>query len=127
MTRSVTASVRATLPLPPHWATSRPPGFKLRARRSKRRFRFLSWKKMMKWIFTWLLLTSSLVARGADVVRLEDMLASAAIGYAASAIDTPPETYANVARITLDALGAYADDVRAARQIKGGIPVKPAA
>jgi len=54
-------------------------------------------------------------------------MAHAAIGYAASAIDTPPETYANVARITLDALGAYADDVRSARQIKGGIPVKPAA
>jgi len=54
-------------------------------------------------------------------------MAHAAIGYAASAIDAPPETYANVARITLDALGAYAADVRAARQIRGGIPVKPAA
>ena len=54
-------------------------------------------------------------------------MAHAAIGYAASAIDTPPETYANVARITLDALGAYAEDVRASRQIKGGIPLKPAA
>ena len=54
-------------------------------------------------------------------------MAHAAIGYAASGIDSPPETYANVARITLDALGAYAADVRAARQIKGGIPVKPAA
>jgi len=42
-------------------------------------------------------------------------------GYAASGIDSPPDTYANVARITLDALGAYAEDVRAARQIKGGI------
>jgi 3-methyl-2-oxobutanoate hydroxymethyltransferase len=54
-------------------------------------------------------------------------MAHAAIGYAASGIDSPPETYANVARIALDALGAYAEDVRAARQIKGGIPVKPAA
>ena len=54
-------------------------------------------------------------------------MAHAAIGYAASAIDAQPETYANVARITLDALGAYADDVRAARQIKGGIPIRPAA
>jgi 3-methyl-2-oxobutanoate hydroxymethyltransferase len=34
-----------------------------------------------------------------------------AIGYAATAIDVPPETYANVARTTLDALGAYAADV----------------
>jgi 3-methyl-2-oxobutanoate hydroxymethyltransferase len=52
-------------------------------------------------------------------------MAHAAIGYAASAIDTPPDTYANVARIALDALGAYAADVRASRQIKGGIPVRP--
>jgi 3-methyl-2-oxobutanoate hydroxymethyltransferase len=54
-------------------------------------------------------------------------MAHAAIGYAASAIDSPPETYANVAKITLEALGAYAEDVRAARQIKGGIPVRPVA
>jgi 3-methyl-2-oxobutanoate hydroxymethyltransferase len=53
-------------------------------------------------------------------------MAHAAIGYAATALESKTETYANVARITLDALGAYADDVRAARQIKGGIPVKPA-
>jgi 3-methyl-2-oxobutanoate hydroxymethyltransferase len=53
-------------------------------------------------------------------------MAHAAIGYAASAIESKTETYANVARITLEALGAYAEDVRAARQIKGGIPVKPA-
>jgi 3-methyl-2-oxobutanoate hydroxymethyltransferase len=32
-----------------------------------------------------------------------------------------------VAQLTLDALSAYADDVRSARQIKGGIPLKPAA
>lgn len=54
-------------------------------------------------------------------------MAHAAIGYAASAIDAQPDTYANVAAIALDALTAYADDVRNARQIKGGIPVKPAA
>jgi 3-methyl-2-oxobutanoate hydroxymethyltransferase len=53
-------------------------------------------------------------------------MAHAAIGYAASAIDGKPETYANVAQITLDAITAYADDVRSARQIKGGIPVKKA-
>jgi 3-methyl-2-oxobutanoate hydroxymethyltransferase len=42
-----------------------------------------------------------------------------AIGYAASALEAQTESYANVARITLDALTAYADDVRAGRQIKG--------
>jgi 3-methyl-2-oxobutanoate hydroxymethyltransferase len=53
-------------------------------------------------------------------------MAHAAIGYAASALDSKTETYANVARITLDAITAYAGDVRAGRQIKGGIPVTPA-
>ena len=48
-------------------------------------------------------------------------MAHAAIGYAASALDSKIEAYANVARITLDAITAYAEDVRAARQIKGGI------
>ncbi len=52
-------------------------------------------------------------------------MANAAIGYAASTIDNPPDTYAHVAKIALDAISAYAADVRAARQIKGGIPVKP--
>jgi len=47
-------------------------------------------------------------------------MATAAIGYAASGLDHPPETYANVARISYDAISAYAEDVRAARQIKGG-------
>ncbi len=50
-------------------------------------------------------------------------MAHAAIGYAASAVDDPPDTYANVARTTLDALTRYADDVRAARQLPGGLPV----
>jgi 3-methyl-2-oxobutanoate hydroxymethyltransferase len=50
----------------------------------------------------------------------------AAIGYAASALDSKTETYANVAQITLEAISAYAEDVRAGRQIKGGIPVAPA-
>ena len=48
---------------------------------------------------------------------------NAAIGYAASSIDNPPDTYAHVAQIALDAITAYSADVRAARQIKGGIPV----
>lgn len=50
-------------------------------------------------------------------------MAHAAIGYAASGIDDPPETYANVARVAFEALTAYAGDVRAGRQIKGGIPL----
>lgn len=52
-------------------------------------------------------------------------MAHAAIGYAASAIDSGIENYANVARIALEAISAYAGDVRAARQIKGAVPVKP--
>ena len=51
-------------------------------------------------------------------------MAHAAIGYAASVLDKPPETYAHVAPIALQALAAYADDVRGGRQIKGGIKVK---
>ncbi|MDB5790386.1 MAG: panB [Massilia sp.] len=54
-------------------------------------------------------------------------MAHAAIGYAASNLDAPADTYANVARITHEAITAFAGDVRAARQIKGGIPVTPAA
>lgn len=50
-------------------------------------------------------------------------MAHAAIGYAAACIDSPPETYANVARTALDALEQYASDVRAGRQIKGGRPI----
>lgn len=42
-------------------------------------------------------------------------LALAAIGY----LDSPVEQYANVAKIAHDALSAYAEDVRAGRQIKG--------
>ena len=51
-------------------------------------------------------------------------MANAAIGYAASSIDNLPETYAHVAQTALDALTALCEDVRAGRQIKGGIPVK---
>ena len=50
-------------------------------------------------------------------------MAHAAIGYAAACIDSPPDTYANVARTTLAALEQYAADVRAGRQIKGARPV----
>jgi len=47
-------------------------------------------------------------------------LVNAAIGYAASALDNESDSYANVARIAFNAIGAYAGDVRAGRQIKGG-------
>jgi 3-methyl-2-oxobutanoate hydroxymethyltransferase len=46
-------------------------------------------------------------------------MALAAIGYGASNLDQPRENYANVARITFDAIKAYVEDVRAERQIKG--------
>jgi len=49
-------------------------------------------------------------------------MAHAAIGYAASNLDSKAETYANVAKITLDALSAYAEDVRAGRHLKGQRP-----
>ena len=54
-------------------------------------------------------------------------MAHAAIGYGASFLESKTETYANVAKVTLEALTSYAADVRGARQIKGGIPVKPQA
>ncbi len=50
-------------------------------------------------------------------------MVTAAIGYAASAIDGAPDTYVNVASQTLEAMTRYADDVRSARQLPGGIPV----
>lgn len=46
-------------------------------------------------------------------------MAHAAIGYAASWIDSQAETYANVARISLQALEDYVQDVRSGRQLKG--------
>ncbi len=48
----------------------------------------------------------------------------AAIGYGVKHLDEEIETYANVARITLDAITAFGKDVRAARQIKGAVPLK---
>ena len=51
-------------------------------------------------------------------------MAHAAIGYAARHLDEDIETYANVASITFDAITAFSEDVRAARQIKGGSPIK---
>jgi 3-methyl-2-oxobutanoate hydroxymethyltransferase len=45
-------------------------------------------------------------------------MAHAAIGYAETWIDSKAESYANVAKTTLDALSALIADVRAGRQIK---------
>ena len=45
-------------------------------------------------------------------------MAHAAIGYAETWIDSKGESYANVAKVTLDALTALIADVRAGRQIK---------
>ena len=46
-------------------------------------------------------------------------MAHAAIGYGSSNLGKANDQYANVAQITFDALSAYAEDVRAPRQIKG--------
>jgi len=46
-------------------------------------------------------------------------MAHAAIGYGISWLDSNSETYAHVASIALGALAAYAEDVRAGRQLKG--------
>ena len=42
-----------------------------------------------------------------------------AVGYLAVALDDTTDRYANVARVTFDAIKRYAEDVRAARQIRG--------
>ena len=46
-------------------------------------------------------------------------MAHAAIGYGTSWLDSNAETYAHVGSIALAALAAYAEDVRAGRQIRG--------
>jgi 3-methyl-2-oxobutanoate hydroxymethyltransferase len=46
-------------------------------------------------------------------------MANAAIGYGINWLNAEAETYAHVASIALGALAAYAEDVRAARQLKG--------
>jgi 3-methyl-2-oxobutanoate hydroxymethyltransferase len=51
-------------------------------------------------------------------------MAHAAIGYAAGSADSTADNYANVAKITLEAIGAYAEDVRAGRHIRGQVPPK---
>jgi 3-methyl-2-oxobutanoate hydroxymethyltransferase len=52
-------------------------------------------------------------------------MAHAAIGYAAAVLDEAPETYAHVAQVTMDALLAVAEDVRAGRHIKGDAAARP--
>lgn len=42
-----------------------------------------------------------------------------AIGYTAAALDDQADRYANIARVALEAIGLYSDDVRAGRQIRG--------
>ena len=42
-----------------------------------------------------------------------------AIGYTAAALDDNADRYANVARVALDAITSYAEDVRGGRQVRG--------
>jgi 3-methyl-2-oxobutanoate hydroxymethyltransferase len=52
-------------------------------------------------------------------------MAFAAVGYLASTVDDTTERYANVARVVLEAMKTYAEDVRAARQIRGAPAARP--
>lgn len=51
---------------------------------------------------------------------------TAALGYNEKWVDAEPDTYANVASIAHDALAACAADIRAGRQIRGGVRVPSA-
>jgi len=42
-----------------------------------------------------------------------------ALGYTAAALDDTADRYANIARVALDAITSYADDVRGGRQVRG--------
>jgi 3-methyl-2-oxobutanoate hydroxymethyltransferase len=46
-------------------------------------------------------------------------MANAALGYGMNWLESGTETYAHVASIAVGALAAYAEDVRAGRQLKG--------
>ncbi len=48
-------------------------------------------------------------------------MTTAALGYSAANLDKEPDTYLNVARLAHDALSECAADIRAGRQIRGGI------
>ena len=52
-------------------------------------------------------------------------VAHAAIGYMANTLDNDIERYADVAHISLDAIQAFAEDVRAGRQVRGTVPLAP--
>ncbi len=45
----------------------------------------------------------------------------AAIGYGADSVDDQTDRYANVARLTLEALTEYRTDVREGRHIRGSV------
>ncbi len=50
-------------------------------------------------------------------------MVNSAIGYSADGLDREPaDAYVNVSRLIFDAINDYSQDVRDARQIKGGIP-----
>jgi 3-methyl-2-oxobutanoate hydroxymethyltransferase len=52
-------------------------------------------------------------------------MVNSAIGYAAENVENDPgDAYANVARTTYNAISQYTSDVRAGRQIRGGIPAE---
>lgn len=50
-------------------------------------------------------------------------MATAALGYSAANLDREPDTYLNLARLAHDALSRCAADIRAGRQIRGGIKI----
>jgi 3-methyl-2-oxobutanoate hydroxymethyltransferase len=50
-------------------------------------------------------------------------MATAAIGYNAANVDREPDTYLNVGKLAYDALSECAADIRAGRQIRGGITI----
>jgi len=52
-------------------------------------------------------------------------VAYAAIGYMAASLDDNNDRYASVAQTSLEAISAFADDVRGGRQIRGGAFVPP--
>lgn len=50
--------------------------------------------------------------------------AQAALGYTASNIDSPQDSYLNAGRLAFDALSECAADIRAGRQIRGGTKIE---
>lgn len=48
-------------------------------------------------------------------------MATAALGYDEKWLDSEPDTYVNMARVAYDGLAACAEDIRAGRQIRGGL------